>query len=195
MKTNLMKKIVVMVIFIMTITLVSSFSYAASSVTIAAGSTSLTVGSSTTLTIRANNVTGRINITSSNPGVVALSSSSEWVENGTVTVRATAKAAGSAYITVSSADTSDSTTGDPVAVSTGVNLTAKEVVIDTRSSNNYLSSLYQSYPEIVLSFSYKMLALYLLASKKRCLAFSAKHRFAFSCKSESESYTPDYFRN
>jgi len=141
MKTNIIKKVVVIICFVVTMTLVSSFAYAASSLSIAAGSTSLTVGSSTTLTIRANNVTGRINITSSNPGVISLSSSSEWVENGSVTVRATAKAAGSAYITVSSADTSDSTTGETVNVSTGVNLNSKEIVIDTRSSNNYLSSL------------------------------------------------------
>ena len=141
MKTNLTQKIVVIIGLILSIALVTSFSYAASSVTIAAGSTSLTVGSSTNLTIRANNVTGRINITSSNPNVISLSSSNEWVENGSVTIRATAKAVGSAYITVTSADTSDSTTGDSVSVSTGVNLTSKEIVVDTRSANNYLSSL------------------------------------------------------
>ena len=139
--TNLTQKIVVIIGLILSIAFVTSFSYAASSVTIAAGSTSLTVGSSTNLTIRANNVTGRINITSSNPNVISLSSSNEWVENGSVTIRATAKAVGSAYITVTSADTSDSTTGDSVSVSTGVNLTSKEIVVDTRSANNYLSSL------------------------------------------------------
>lgn len=141
MKTNFARKIVIIIGFVISIVLATSVSYAASSLSIAAGSTSLTVGSSTTLTIRANNVTGRINITSSNPDVISLSSSSEWVENGSVTIRATAKAAGSAYITVTSEDTSDSTTGDPVSISTGVNLTSKEVVVDTRSSNNYLSSL------------------------------------------------------
>lgn len=140
MKTNLLYKVLVIVGMILAITLVSNCAYAASSISIAAGSTSLTVGSSTTLTIRGNNVIGKINITSSNPGVIALSSSSEWIE-GAVTIRATAKAAGTAYITVSSADTSDATTGAAVNVSTGVNLTAKAVVIDTRSSNNYLSSL------------------------------------------------------
>lgn len=140
MKTNLFCKILVIISVVLTVALISNYAYAASSISIAAGSTSLTVGSSTTLTIRGNNVIGKINITSSNPGVIALSSSSEWLE-GTVTVRATAKAAGTAYITVTSADTSDATTGEAVSVSTGVNLTSKAIVIDTRSSNNYLSSL------------------------------------------------------
>lgn len=140
MKTNLLNKLIIVFSLILVIALVSSYSYAASSLSIAAGSTNLTVGSSTTLTIRGNNVIGRVSITSSNPGVISLSSSSEWIE-GAVTVRATANAAGSAYITVTSADTSDATTGDAVSVSTGVNLTSKAVVVDTRSSNNYLSSL------------------------------------------------------
>ena len=140
MKTNFLNKIVIVIMLVIAMVLVSNFSYAASSITIAAGSTNLTVGSSTTLTIRGNNVIGKVNITSSNPGVVSLSSSQEWLE-GSVTIRATAKAAGSAYITVTSADTSDATTGESVSVSTGVNLISKAVVVDTRSSNNYLSSL------------------------------------------------------
>ena len=140
MKTNFLNKIVIVIMLVIAMVLVSNFSYAASSITIAAGSTNLTVGSSTTLTIRGNNVIGKVNITSSNPGVVSLSSSQEWLE-GSVTIRATAKAAGSAYITVTSADTSDATTGESVSVSTGVNLTSKAVVVDTRSSNNYLSLL------------------------------------------------------
>lgn len=139
MRANLVKKVVVMIVFVITIALVSNCAYAAS-ISIAAGSTNLTVGSSTTLTIRGNDVIGKINITSSNPGVISLSSSQEWIE-GAVTIRATAKAAGNAYITVTSVDTSSSTTGEAVSVSTGVNLTSNAVVVDTRSSNNYLSSL------------------------------------------------------
>ena len=139
MKTNVVKKVFLMAVFILAVAVFSNFSYAAS-VSIAAGSTSLTVGSSTTLTIRGNNLIGKVNITSSNPAVISLSSSQEWLE-GSVTVRATAKSAGSAYITVTSADTSDSATGEAVSVSTGVNLTSKAVVVDTRSGNNYLSSL------------------------------------------------------
>ena len=99
MKTNLLYKVLVIVGMILAITLVSNCAYAASSISIAAGSTSLTVGSSTTLTIRGNNVIGKINITSSNPGVIALSSSSEWIE-GAVTIRATAKAAGTQAISM-----------------------------------------------------------------------------------------------
>lgn len=139
MKKNILIKTIVMCIFVISISLCLNYSYA-SSISVAAGSTSLTVGSSTTLTIRGNDVIGKVSITSSNPGVISLSSSEEWLE-GVVTVRATAQSEGSAYITISSVDTSSASTGEQVNVSTGVNITSKAIVVDTRSSNNYLSTL------------------------------------------------------
>lgn len=151
-------KILTLVSVIFITAIITNVCYGAS-ITINAGSTDLTVGSATTLTISGSDIIGKISITSSNPNVISISSSEEWLE-GVVTVRATAKSAGSAYITVSSLDTSSATTGEAVSAAAGANITAKEIVnttitpqtqnnnytpqntvADTRSANNYLSSL------------------------------------------------------
>lgn len=72
------------------------------------GSTSLTVGGSTTITISGSDITGRVNVSTSNSGVVSISKSSEWIENNSFTLTATAKAAGTAVITVTPGDVSNS---------------------------------------------------------------------------------------
>lgn len=146
MKTNLLYRILIIVGIVIAITMFSNYAYAAS-VSIAAGSTSLTVGSSTTLTIRGVDLAGRVNITSSNPNVISIdSASSGWVDptaSQVFQVRVSAKSAGTSYITVTTekATTTDQMNPQAVSASAGVNLTAKAVVVDTRSSNNYLSSL------------------------------------------------------
>lgn len=146
MKTNLLYRILIIVGVVIAITMFSNYAYAAS-VSIAAGSTSLTVGSSTTLTIRGVDLAGRVNITSSNPNVISIdSASSGWVDptaSQVFQVRVSAKSAGTSYITVTTekATTTDQMNPQAVSASAGVNLTAKAVVVDTRSSNNYLSSL------------------------------------------------------
>ena len=158
MKNNTFFKTLLIMFVIAVTAIITNVCYGAS-IVINAGSTDLTVGSATTLTISGNDIAGKVSITSSNPGVIALSTSEEWLD-GTVTVRATAKSAGSAYITVRSIDTSSASTGEPVSAAAGANITAKEIVnttiipqtannryitqnsvVDTRSSNNYLSSL------------------------------------------------------
>lgn len=79
------------------------------------GSTSLTVGGSTTITVSGSDATGKLNVSTSNSGVVSISKSSDWVENNSFTLTATAKAAGTAVITVTPDDISNSA-GEPLSL-------------------------------------------------------------------------------
>jgi len=83
----------------------------ASSVSLAPNTT-LIIGASTTITISGSDATGRFNISSSNSGVVSLSSGSVWIENNSATITATAKSAGSATITLTPNDVSNGAGGD-----------------------------------------------------------------------------------
>lgn len=101
------------IIFAAFIVMVLSFTpnIYASSVSMAP-STTLVIGATTTITISGSDVTGRFNISSSNSGVVSLSGSSVWIENNSATITATAKAAGSATITLTPNDVSNGAGGD-----------------------------------------------------------------------------------
>ncbi len=68
----------------------------------------ITRGNSTYLTISGNDVTGRFNITSSNPSVVSVSEDRVWIENNRYSVRLSALSVGSATITVTPSGVSDS---------------------------------------------------------------------------------------
>ncbi len=97
-------------IFIMiTIFLISLYSivYAAGSYTVSASSKSIETGKTATLTIKTTNAEGRFNITSSNPGVLTVGTSSVWVSSSE-NITLTAKSAGTATITVTPVSVSDS---------------------------------------------------------------------------------------
>ncbi len=94
-----------------------------------ASSTSLTVGGTTTLTIKTTNAEGKFTISSSNSSVVAVSSSSEWVSSSTG-ITLTAKSAGTAIITVTAENVSD-TDLNLITGSKTVTITVKEA-----SNNN-----------------------------------------------------------
>ena len=74
--------------------------FAAGSVSVSTSSLSMNPGGSGSFTITANNAVGRVDISSSNPGVATVSSSSEWLENSSATIYVSGKSAGSATITV-----------------------------------------------------------------------------------------------
>lgn len=96
-------------IFIMiTIFLISlhSIVYAAGSYTVSASSKSIETGKTATLTIKTTNAEGRFNITSSNPSVLTVGTPSVWVSSSE-NITLTAKAAGTATITVTPVDVSD----------------------------------------------------------------------------------------
>jgi len=72
------------------------------------GSAYLTKGGGTTLRICGDGVTGRFNISNSNAGVISVGAGSVWIENNCTEAYVSALNPGSATITVTSADTSDS---------------------------------------------------------------------------------------
>jgi hypothetical protein len=94
-----------------------------------APSTTLIIGASTTITISGADVTGRFNISSSNSGIVSLSSGSVWIENNSATITATSKAAGSATITLTPTDVSNGA-GTDITSSIG----SKSVIITVKAA-------------------------------------------------------------
>lgn len=120
------KKILILMIITVLLISLHTIVYAAGSYSVSASSKSLTPGKTATLTIKTTNAEGKFNVTSSNPGVVAVGTSSLWVSSSE-NITLTAKAAGTATITVT-----------PVSVSdTDLNLiTSPKSVTITVSANN-----------------------------------------------------------
>lgn len=143
-------KILLLFILVMFTLSINSCVYAASYSAWLSAST-LTAGNSTTLTIRASNITGMVNISSSNTSVASVSTSSVWIENNTVTATVYAKSSGSCKIIVSPNSLADSENGADVTSTAGtksLSLTVKAkttttttTTTTTKSSNNYLSVL------------------------------------------------------
>ena len=125
-------------------------------------SNTVTVGNTITLKIdgSSSKLTGRFNVTSSNPSVAALSGSNVWVEKNVESIVITAKSAGTAVITVSPTDgISDENANEPKLQARSITITvnAKQTIPSnnngsggggstyvapkTKSSNNFLSSL------------------------------------------------------
>lgn len=130
------------IVFITTIILIFGMMYGAiyaASIGISVGYSTITVGGSTTMTISGNDAIGKVSITSSNPNVVEVSQSSLWLE-GSANITLTTKSVGEATVTVSSVDMSDGA-GNIFSGSKSITITSKPVYIDTRSDNNYLTSI------------------------------------------------------
>lgn len=123
---KIVKKIINFIIITIFLISIHSIVYAAGSYSVSASSKSLTPGKTATLTIKTTNAEGKFNVTSSNPGVVTVGTSSLWVSSSE-NITLTAKGAGTATITVT-----------PVSVSdTDLNLiTSPKSVTITVSANN-----------------------------------------------------------
>lgn len=125
-------------------------------------SNTVTVGNTVTLRIdgTSSKLTGRFNVSSSNPNVASLSSSNVWVEKSTESIVISAKSAGTAVITVSPTDgISDELANEPKLTAKSITITvnAKQTIPSNnngsggggstyvapkaKSSNNFLSSL------------------------------------------------------
>lgn len=125
-------------------------------------SNTVTVGNTVTLRIdgASSKLTGRFNVSSSNPNVASLSSSNVWVEKSTESIVISAKSAGTAVITVSPTDgISDELANEPKLTAKSITITvnAKQTIPSNnngsggggstyvapkaKSSNNFLSSL------------------------------------------------------
>ena len=117
---------------------------AAGSISVSKNTLNITKGGAMSFTITANNAAGKVNITSSNPGIASVSTSSEFLDNSSVTVTVRGNTAGLATITIYSEDV---TTYDDENISgrtQSVNVVVREPVaapVDNRSKNNKLKEL------------------------------------------------------
>lgn len=123
----------------------------AGSFSVGAGSTSLNVGGSTTVSISTSGCAGMFSISSSNPSVVSVSSSSEFID-GNLNITANAGSVGSATITVTAVDVAD-TNIDTVSGSRSVTINVVEPPPKQNNTNNYVApkndtNTYLSYLEI-----------------------------------------------
>lgn len=100
------KKILIFIMITIFLISLHSIVYAAGSYTVSTSSKSIEIGKTATLTIKTTNAEGRFNITSSNPGVLTVGTPSVWVSSSE-NITLTAKSAGTATITVTPVDVSD----------------------------------------------------------------------------------------
>lgn len=116
----------------------------AASIGLSASSSSTKVGQAVTVNVSANGLAGKFSVTSSNPSVISGGTSGDWIEQSTKSYRFTAKAQGTATITVLAIDVADEAgntfTGSKsitiqVGNSSGSNSSSE------KSKNNYLNSL------------------------------------------------------
>ena len=129
-------KLFIMLIFALSLILLTNFTYAAS-FSMYANSKSLTVGSSTSVVVNGSSIAGKFSITSSNPNVISLSADSLWVESPT-SCTAYAKSVGTTIITLKPVDVSDSDAND-VTSSIGsksitITVTQKQTAIATKTN-------------------------------------------------------------
>lgn len=127
-----MKRIIGLLILFLSLSCVFSYVLAEGSYTISYNTSTLTYGDSLTVSIKANNATGRFNISSSNTSVATVSTSSVWLENNSQSITIKSVGAGTSTITILPADVADSETGDDITSALGtktINLTVKEKVV------------------------------------------------------------------
>ena len=117
---------------------------------ISASSTTITNGGSVRVTVNASGLTGKFSVTSSNSGVLSGGTGSEWFENESKSFTFNSKGIGSATITVSALDVSDSN-GNTWSGSKSI--TIKVVKPREKSTNNNLRSLSIEGQEISPSFN------------------------------------------
>ena len=127
-----MKRIIGLLILFLSLSCVFSYVLAEGSYTISYNTSTLTYGDSLTVSIKANNATGRFNISSSNTSVATVSTDSVWLENNSQSITIKSVGAGTSTITILPADVADSETGDDITSALGtktINLTVKEKVV------------------------------------------------------------------
>ena len=121
-----------------------SIVFAAGSVTVSSNSLSIAPNGTSNFNIVATNAAGKVTISSSDTSVVTVNKSSEWVENGTLTVTATGKKTGNAKITI----TVDAATFDSEEIKKTYTINVR-----VKSTNNNLGSLSLNNGTLSPSFS------------------------------------------
>ncbi len=126
-----MKKSIIMGIILLTVILsISIVSYAATgSFSVNPTSADIKVGGNASIKITAKECGGKFTIKSSNSSIVSVSESSKWVESGSGTITVTGKKAGTAKITITAEDVSD-TSEKEVNGSREINVTVTDKIPD-----------------------------------------------------------------
>ncbi len=133
------KKIILGIFMFFIIITISSSVYAAGSFTINKSSANLTTGNTTTITVTANSCAGQFHITSSNTNVATVSVSSIWLDNSSETITINSKAEGTATISITAADVTDTELNDIKGTKTcQITVTAPEPEqpVDTGGTTN-----------------------------------------------------------
>lgn len=102
-------------------------------------SATVEIGATTTFSITATNCGGKFTITSSNTSVATVSSGEEWIENDSKEIKITAKAAGTATITIKADDVA-STDEEEVTGSKTIKITVPEKETNNSNNNNNSST-------------------------------------------------------
>lgn len=110
------------------------------SFSVSKSSINITKGGSSTFNITATNCGGQFTISSSNPNVATVSSSTEWIENGSKTITVSAKSAGTTTISVTATDVGDSDPDESHPVTGTKNITINVTDTSSNSSNTNNSS-------------------------------------------------------
>lgn len=120
-------KIIFLIIFFITVMLLINCKVYAVNASFSVNKKDITVneGETSTFSITANNCGGKFNIKSSDPKVIEISTTDEWIENGTKTITFKAIKAGNAIITVSAEDVS-SVDENAVTGSQQINVSVKK---------------------------------------------------------------------
>ena len=135
-----MRKVKLFIITLLGMLLIPSIVSAAGNITVSTTNLNITKGGSGSFRISASNAAGKVNVSSSNAGVATTSISTAFLDNESTTVKVSAKAVGSAVITVY---VEDATTYDDENLSGRsykINVNVKEPVV--YSSNNTLKDIY-----------------------------------------------------
>lgn len=117
------------------------FKVHAGDLSIYASTTSVIVGNSVVITVKGNNIAGKLSLTSSNGGILSGGASAFWIDNSTVTYTFKAVSTGSATVTVKPIDVADYNNGSSYTTSKSVTINVRTKPVIVLSGDNNLSSL------------------------------------------------------
>lgn len=117
------------------------FKVHAGDLSIYASTTSVIVGNSVVITVKGNNIAGKLSLTSSNGGILSGGTSAFWIDNSTVTYTFKAVSTGSATVTVKPIDVADYNNGSSYTTSKSVTINVRTKPVIVLSGDNNLSSL------------------------------------------------------
>ena len=117
------------------------FKVHAGDLSIYASTTSVIVGNSVVITVKGNNIAGKLSLISSNGGILSGGASAFWIDNSTVTYTFKAVSTGSATVTVKPIDVADYNNGSSYTTSKSVTINVRTKPVIVLSGDNNLSNL------------------------------------------------------